>query len=522
MSARICEFSVLLFLLAVAAVAQRPAPTNPDDEFAGNRIVVLFEDFEESAPGPQATPQGVVPGRLVRVSAESVADLRVGDRVLISPIEHLSLVGLVMSARSSSAGVRIVRCEIEGEESGHLVLATCQGSTALSLVAPATGFAVRLQSLGDSAYQVWMFDAAQLPPEQCFAAMPQAPLGPPRQLHPDDDDWVPANATGAPGTQDSRDAAGCSAVPVLDTMVVYTPAARAAIGGHAAMRAEATLAVEQCNIAYESSLNVVRARLVYCDEIGYVEALDPNGDADMAADLARLTGTSDGFMDGVHALRDSLNADLVMLYSNSGGGIGWCPSSPSHATAFSISAWWQAAGTFTHAHETGHNLGCGHSREDDENPSPCGPSYGLGWRFFGADSVGYCTTMAYPDGTYSRILRYSNPNVLYQGVATGNPVGHQLEAFNAKVIDDNDGPANALELTRFDIYVDFSYSGFELGIPTLPFNSIPEGAAVLTVPAVGAAELPNLYVAAGSTDWTGTITKAMLLQACGGTVRIGD
>lgn len=283
---------------------------------------------------------------------------------------------------------------------------------------------------------------------------------------------------------------------------------------------EAALAVELTNEAYAGSLNNLRARLVYCDEINYVEAMDPNGGSDMDTDLDRLTGAGDGFMDGIHALRDTLNADLVVMYQNTGSGLGWCPETPAHEIGFSVAAWWRAAGTFTHAHETGHNIGCGHSRE--ENDGPCGPSYGLGWRFFGDDDEGYCTTMAYENDTYDRILRYSNPNVQFQGEPTGNPVGDPLEAYNALVINNNDGTVNSFELTRFDIYVNFAHNGLEFGTAVFPYDTLSEGVSAVAVPAVGAAELPNLYVTSGNTSWTGTISKTMVIHACGGTVRIGQ
>ena len=37
----------------------------------------------------------------------------------------------------------------------------------------------------------------------------------------------------------------------------------------------------------------------------------------------------------------------------------------------------------TFAHECGHNLGCGHARDQDENPGPSEsfPIYGAGWRW---------------------------------------------------------------------------------------------------------------------------------------------
>ena len=93
----------------------------------------------------------------------------------------------------------------------------------------------------------------------------------------------------------------------IDVAVVYTPAARDAAGGAAAIEAEIDLMVAETNAAYETSGVRHRVALVDRSEVSYAEA----GDSEI--DVDRLRDPSDGHLDGVHALRDRVGADLVHL-----------------------------------------------------------------------------------------------------------------------------------------------------------------------------------------------------------------
>jgi peptidyl-Asp metalloendopeptidase len=296
---------------------------------------------------------------------------------------------------------------------------------------------------------------------------------------------------------------------------VYTGQARDAIGGTTAMRAECALAVDHANTAYQQSAMSTRMRLVYCDVVSYTET--DNQDTD----LARLRDTSDGFMDSVHTLRDSFNADIVQLVNDTGSGLGYCPGgAPGYSTApFSTGKWTRVAATYTTAHETGHNLGGGH---DVANGGACGPSYGVG-HLFGPSGDGWCSVMAYPTGTHPRILHYSNPNVTFNGYATGVAIGSPGEAFNARVIIDNDNTVEGFEATRYDIYVNFAFSGFpaEIGTAAFPYNTFAEGVANIDTPNTGAGENPTMYITSGAQNYIGTVSKVMNIIPCSGPVTIG-
>ena len=475
--------------------AQPAAPLAPMPLFAEARNLALPQAVEGWATS--ARPILLDEAALLRfdIGTQFVLDLEPGVS-FVSSVERVDRTG----ERRMTLGGAVL-----GTPDGTFAFAVYDDAVAMVVRVPSQQRVYRLQFMGGGAYWVSRINEILLP--ECSGAL-AAPPEPPRVLEPDDDDYLPPD--GEPGYGEAA-GGGCTAgTPIFDTMVVYTPAARTAAGGHAAIRAEAALAIDETNVAYPNSLITARARLVYCNEVTYTES----GDREL--DLNRLSGILDGFMDGVHATRDSVNADLVALFYTGGGGIAWCQAD--YGGAFSVTNWSSAAAGLVHAHETGHNLGCAHDRQNVD----CGPSYtyGYGWRFNGTDGVQYRTVMAYAPGT--RVAHFSNPNVTFQGTATGVPIGQVNEAYNAQVINNRDTTIDGFELTRYDIYVNFAYGGFfEFGTYALPYDTVPEGVAAISVPSTGAVEYPNLYVRTGTTTWTGTISKKMQINACGGTVRIG-
>jgi len=216
----------------------------------------------------------------------------------------------------------------------------------------------------------------------------------------------------------------------FDVLVVYTSAARAAVGGTAAMQALINLAVEESNTIYSNSLINAQIRLVHDEEVAYSAT-------GFATALEDLTGTSDGNMDNVHTLRDTYGADLVCLFINvaSSCGLAWRMTQLTESFesgAFSVVYWDCATGYYSFAHELAHNMGSHHAVGDaglTRGGSILYP-YSYGWRFNGnADR----TVMAYSPGT--RRMYFSNPDVLYNGHATGVAIGDADEAHNVMSIN---------------------------------------------------------------------------------------
>ena len=100
---------------------------------------------------------------------------------------------------------------------------------------------------------------------------------------------------------------------VIDLAVFYTPQAREAQDGHDRIRAKIDLMVTETNQAYTDSGVDQRVNPVVVEEVAYTET-------SMPTDIGRLKDPSDGHMDEVHAIRDRVWADIVMLIRARGGG----------------------------------------------------------------------------------------------------------------------------------------------------------------------------------------------------------
>lgn len=215
-----------------------------------------------------------------------------------------------------------------------------------------------------------------------------------------------------------------------DVGIMYTAAARAALGSTAAMEAFLDGAIADANVAYGNSQITLRIRAAFKAETSYTQ-----NSSDMGADLSALQNPSDGQMDDAHTLRNTYGADLVTLIVNgaAGGacGIGYIMTSvgPSFQNlAFNVVARTCVSG-LTFPHELGHNMGCAHDRD---NAGSASWPYAYGYR---TPNNLYRTVMAYSPGT--RVAYFSNPDVTYQGYVMGVPINQPNPCHNALAINNN-------------------------------------------------------------------------------------
>ena len=295
-----------------------------------------------------------------------------------------------------------------------------QSTTSITLVAMGEdivgtlhhdGATYEVRPLGDGLTAVYLYDGTQL-------------RGPPGDdvVHPDVDSEgsaaVPARALAA--EQDSGDE--------IDVLVAYTAAVkRSAVN----VDARIALLVLYTHLAYSNSGIAPRLRVVHSYETSYGPLAEPFPDR-RDEDLERLRTPGDGYVDEVLEKRERYGADVVVLLFQHlrnfcGGGIAYqLENEPVSARwaewAFVVSGL-GSTGCSEHdassfAHEIGHLQGAYHNPEEFSAPQR---PYTYGHGFCNA-VTGWRTVMAYdtrgrcPEG----IQHFSNPEVLYEGMATGD------------------------------------------------------------------------------------------------------
>ena len=211
-------------------------------------------------------------------------------------------------------------------------------------------------------------------------------------------------------------------------------------------------AIINSNQAYRNSVTSPTLRLVHQQIlIGFNET------GNIINDLADLQNNFTA-----RSLRDSYKADLVVLLtkpdaypSRSGGtttgraNVIYTPGKTTSEGAYAIADVKYAVSNKTFTHEVGHLQGGRHHPDDDRDAcggTGCpddGYEYGRGERriwsdcFYGAGWLcGYnrfATIMAYAPGAYTRVQHLSNPDVEYQGKATGTDTRDNARALENSV-----------------------------------------------------------------------------------------
>lgn len=186
-------------------------------------------------------------------------------------------------------------------------------------------------------------------------------------------------------------------------------------------------AVDMANLTYENSGIELRLELADAMLVDYDESNDT------AVDLDRIKNTNDGQLDQVHARRDRVAADLVVLVVDDAGDK--CGKANLHSissdadddSAFAVVDF----GCFSNSsftHELGHIAGAHHNTGNDPTPLP---EYAHGWtkddQF--SSTSGWRSTMAYNTGGCSDDLgncpryplSFSNPDKQVGGKPAGGP-----------------------------------------------------------------------------------------------------
>jgi len=303
----------------------------------------------------------------------------------------------------------------------------------------------------------------KLDPEKA-APVDDGGLVPPKDGFPDEMNQIPA----IPAGKDDGS--------VFDVLALYTNGFAETYPGDELV-AQISYLAGVANTSYANSEVSLEARVVGLREVDYSD----NGE--MATALDDLTNGK-GVFSKVAALRNQLGADLVVLLrvfkdDNDACGLGWQMLSLNSSFgkwAFSV----VQVGRITQgssisyctdqtlAHEMGHNMGCDHD-------AACGTNgvfkYSYGYCFYPYKSV-----MAYCTSAETRVSHFSNPNVSYDGIATG------AEDAN-----------NASSINKVKLTVSQFRDSKCLGAMTVPSNSLllnREGSSEVTVTVTGEYDYP--------------------------------
>ena len=251
---------------------------------------------------------------------------------------------------------------------------------------------------------------------------------------------------------------------LVDILIAYEKGAQAWVANNGGMTNFAESAVQRMNAALANTKldEVFRFRLV-----GVMGVDDTQTDVNSALDAVRY-GT--GVWSDLRRNRDAVGADVVSVLIDNGSaygttGLGYSLEATNAAAAANFSETpynacliRSVAISDTITHETGHNLGCGHSNTQDADPGPQSFPYSSGYHFTGTDNVRYHTIMGYyTDGTYTDykpVPCFSSPDFTHAGVPAGTAAAND----NTRVLRQTAAWASAWRDRKIPLSYDVFFS----------------------------------------------------------------
>ena len=344
--------------------------------------------------------------RLARTAANPEALLRQGSAIRLGVAPGVQVVAVGERVQRRAANDISWGGRVQGAHGWVQMVLSDAGVTATVTVGTEQ---YTIRPLGNGLHAVSRLDQSKLPPEHS----PENPAGvldtppPPTIL-----------SAKAPAGGD----VGIQALSTINVLVVYTAKAATAAGNISSL---IQLAVDETNVSYlNSGININMVR-VHTAQVSY------NENGSFSQHVSRLRGTSDGYMDNVHTLRNTYAADVVVLVVNDSEACGIASSIGSTAaTAFAVAHYSCITGYYSFGHEVGHLQGARHDRYVDSSTSPY--PYGHG---FIPSTKNWRTIMAYGNNcsNCTRIQWWSNPLVTYP--LTGQVMGTTQYEDNARVLN---------------------------------------------------------------------------------------
>jgi len=458
------------------------------DAAAQSRPPALF-----TVPAAQADARPVVVNRHARRTRTLQARVAAldgasgtGNAVVLNLFDDVSFTARRTAIERRGSNNYTWQGRLDGDRDGRATLVV-NGAVVMGTVFT-HGHTYEIASTGNGLHEVRELDPASFPTDD------------PPLLAPD----IPPGAN-----QPAAVAPALDTTALIDVLVVWTPAARAAVGSSAAMQSLVALAVANANTAYANSHIAAQLRLVYSAEVSFTETAP-----DIAGDLGKLATNGDGALDTVQTLRNQYAADVVSLigtgYTSGSGacGIGYLMTTVSTgfaSSAFNVVDQACAAGNLSFAHEVGHNEGLHH---DPANASGQGAyPYAFGYQ----DPGGlFRTVMSY--GSSTRIPYFSNPNITYggkpTGVANAQDNARALNNTAATVASFRTAVAPTCNYTVTPLSIPFAAAG---GSSTVTVTTTPSCAWTVTN--------PSGWIATDTTSGTGTGSFSVSVGANGPSAR---
>jgi len=497
----------------------------------------VFEPLESRETVQVRIATGALASHVLRLRLDLMGSLEVGRRVTLrySPTDQWE--GTVQRVERRGADSFSVFGTIDGAHRGWFIFTIDAGGFMGSVQIPESRLMADLRNIQGDVYALHVFDSGTVGRFDCG-------------VQPLSDDQTPFDTESR--LPDLTPTA--STIPQHDVIVAYTQGLANDFPIHypnTPLETAIQFLVDYANQSYANSGVALRMRLAYRGLVpGFSEAGRDRGWL-----LDNLTGAADGFMDQVHGWRTTYHADVVcLMYSldtqlSGGGGLAWLLDPPTfnsgnpsnwYGSAFCVVEGLWAPNDWTppvsgmavteFTHEIGHTQGLGHNCQD--GPGVPVSSYAYGWRFTGNSGTKYITIMSYLTGAFADatiIPHFSNPSVFFEGQATGNAAtagcAGTTGANNAGSLSLTADYMSRLHLRPLDPWVDFNYGGATVnGRFEAPWKTLP--AAIGDLPFTDSQHTPmpptlGLKGPASSGTQTITLNKRMILEAHGGTVRIG-
>lgn len=320
--------------------------------------------------------------------------------VTLNLFDNASFVADVENVQTTPASVAWVGT-LRGIEHGQFVIVVSGDVVVGNITTPDGRFHIRF--IGDGLHEVQQIDQSLFPEEAHGVEI---------------DDAGSSKSASGQTAQDVQADDGST----IDVLVVYSPAARVAAGGTAAMQALITLGFTETNQSYQNSGITQRVRLVHSAEVAYTET------GKILDALHCITSTNDGCLDSIHTLRNTYGADLVSIWVEDGDYCGIASKMNTVAASFESQAFSAvsrscATGYYSFGHEMGHNMGASHDVYVETSNYPYSYAHGF---TYPSGSAPWRTVMAYNNActavgkSCTRIPYWSNPAISRNGVAMGN------------------------------------------------------------------------------------------------------